>query len=81
MVVRQYCRYIYIYKQKRSANFYIAIKNLGVSTCQMHRIRQVRMRREADILWLIHKIPSGDALGASDSCMHMFTHAHHAMRK
>lgn len=41
-------------------------------TCTHTRYRKVRMRGDADTLLLIQKIPSGDALGASDSCMHTF---------
>lgn len=34
------------------------------------------MRGDSDTLPLIQKIPSGDALGASDSCMHTLNFTH-----
>lgn len=37
------------------------------------KYRGVRMRADSNTLPLIQKIPSGDALGASDSCMHILT--------
>lgn len=61
----------YASRREVSASFSIIIKNLSVaSRHDKHtKYRQVRMRGDADTLWLIQKIPSGDALGASDSCM------------
>lgn len=38
-----------------------------------HKYRRVRMRQDAATLLLIQKMPTGDALGDNESCMHTVT--------